>query len=55
MLACMAASRGEGGRNRSEDRCPGNVDRFDLPRTVVETEIDLSLFRAKVTLPQFFS
>lgn len=34
---------------------PGHADQFDLPRTAVETEIDLSLFRAKATLPQFFS
>ena len=34
---------------------PGHADQFDLPRTAVETDVDLSLFRAKATLPQFFS
>ena len=34
---------------------PGHPDHFDLPRTAVETDIDLSLFRAKATLPQLFS
>lgn len=34
---------------------PGHQDHFDLPRTAVETDIDLSLFRAKATLPQLFS
>lgn len=33
----------------------GHADHFDLPRTAVETDIDLSLFRAAATLPQFFS
>lgn len=34
---------------------PGHADHFDLPRTAVETDIDLSRFRATATLPQFFS
>ncbi len=34
---------------------PGHRDHFDLPRTAVETDIDLSLFRAKATLPQLFA
>ena len=34
---------------------PAHADHFDLPRAAVETDIDLSLFRATATLPQFFS
>jgi len=33
----------------------GHADHFDLPRTAVESDIDLSLFRAAATLPQLFS
>jgi peptidoglycan/xylan/chitin deacetylase (PgdA/CDA1 family) len=34
---------------------PGKIDRFALPRTAVETEIDSRMFRAIATLPQLFS
>lgn len=34
---------------------PGQLDHFALPRTAIETEIDLPLFRAAATLPQLFS
>ncbi len=34
---------------------PGFDDAFALPRTAVETDITLSHFRAKVTLPQIFA
>lgn len=34
---------------------PGHEDRFDLPRTAVETDVNLSKFRAMATLPQLFS
>lgn len=34
---------------------PGHADRFDLPRTGVEADIEMSQFRATATLPQIFS
>lgn len=34
---------------------PGHRDRFAIPRTPVEIDIDLPLFRATATLPQLFS
>lgn len=33
---------------------PGHADNFDLSRTAVESDLNLSLFRVKATLPQFF-
>ncbi|MFM9961592.1 MAG: polysaccharide deacetylase family protein [Planctomycetaceae bacterium] len=34
---------------------PGHTDCWDLPRTAVETDIDLARFRAMATLPRFFA
>lgn len=34
---------------------PGRYERFALRRTAIETDIDLSVFRAMTTLPQFFA
>lgn len=36
--------------------CPlGQFDRFRVPRTAIETDINLSLFRATTTIPQLFA
>jgi peptidoglycan/xylan/chitin deacetylase (PgdA/CDA1 family) len=34
---------------------PGRVDRFDLPRVAIETDVSPSAFRALVSLPQVFA